>query len=100
MELILLSRTVNDSYRVCLFALKDIPAGTELTYDYNFHSFNMDSQVNHNLSIYILSASEFSRLLVHNIISKIIKLVSKLAASLPVWECRVPRCDWWEGSET
>ena len=28
-----------------LFALKDIPDNTELTYDYNFHSFNVDAQV-------------------------------------------------------
>ncbi|XP_013389870.1 histone-lysine N-methyltransferase ASH1L isoform X3 [Lingula anatina] len=35
---------VNGVYRIGLFALKDIPADTELTYDYNFHAFNMDSQ--------------------------------------------------------
>ncbi|XP_060076770.1 histone-lysine N-methyltransferase ASH1L-like [Ylistrum balloti] len=35
---------VNGYYRMALFALKDIPEGTELSYDYNFHSFNMDSQ--------------------------------------------------------
>ncbi|KAJ8304064.1 hypothetical protein KUTeg_017647 [Tegillarca granosa] len=35
---------VNGVYRMALFALKDIAPYTELTYDYNFHSFNMDSQ--------------------------------------------------------
>ncbi|XP_021377179.1 uncharacterized protein LOC110465579 isoform X2 [Mizuhopecten yessoensis] len=35
---------VNGYYRMALFALKDIQAGRELSYDYNFHSFNMDSQ--------------------------------------------------------
>lgn len=28
-----------------LFALKDISPNMELTYDYNFHSFNVDAQV-------------------------------------------------------
>ena len=32
-------------YRLALFALQDIEAGTELTYDYNFHSYNVNSQV-------------------------------------------------------
>ncbi|KAM5129489.1 histone-lysine N-methyltransferase ASH1L [Mantella aurantiaca] len=36
--------SVNGLYRIGLFALKDMPAGTELTYDYNFHSFNTDTQ--------------------------------------------------------
>ncbi|KAK3604677.1 hypothetical protein CHS0354_009289 [Potamilus streckersoni] len=35
---------VNGQYHMCLFALKEISANTELTYDYNFHSFNVDSQ--------------------------------------------------------
>jgi len=39
------SRNVNGVYRIGLFALRDIPPGTELTYDYNFHSYNQDSQV-------------------------------------------------------
>ena len=30
---------------MCLFALTDIAPGIELGYDYNFHSFNEDSQV-------------------------------------------------------
>ena len=30
---------------MCLSALSDIPPGTELGYDYNFHSFNQESQV-------------------------------------------------------
>jgi len=38
-------RNVNGVYRLALFALEDIAAGTELTYDYNFHSYNLDSQV-------------------------------------------------------
>ena len=38
-------RNVNGVYRIGLFALDDIEAGTELTYDYNFHSYNEDSQV-------------------------------------------------------
>lgn len=38
-------RSVNGVYRIGLYALKDMPAGTELTYDYNFHSFNMEKQV-------------------------------------------------------
>jgi len=36
---------VNGIYRLALFALQDVEAGTELTYDYNFHSYNLDSQV-------------------------------------------------------
>ncbi|XP_064416656.1 histone-lysine N-methyltransferase ASH1L isoform X2 [Latimeria chalumnae] len=36
--------SVNGVYRIGLFALKDMPAGTELTYDYNFHSFNVEKQ--------------------------------------------------------
>ena len=31
---------VNGQYRMALFALEDIPAGAELTYDYNFALFN------------------------------------------------------------
>lgn len=38
-------RSVNGVYRIGLFALKDITSGTELTYDYNFHSFNTEEQV-------------------------------------------------------
>lgn len=38
-------RSVNGVYRIGLFALKDMSSGTELTYDYNFHSFNTDDQV-------------------------------------------------------
>ncbi|KAG7225498.1 hypothetical protein INR49_027493 [Caranx melampygus] len=37
-------RSVNGVYRIGLFALKDISSGTELTYDYNFHSFNTEEQ--------------------------------------------------------
>lgn len=40
-----LCRSVNGVYRIGLYALKDMPAGTELTYDYNFHSFNVEKQV-------------------------------------------------------
>ncbi|XP_063802675.1 histone-lysine N-methyltransferase ASH1L [Pseudophryne corroboree] len=36
--------SVNGVYRIGLYALKDMPAGTELAYDYNFHSFNMEKQ--------------------------------------------------------
>lgn len=36
---------MNGVYRIGLFALKDITSGTELTYDYNFHSFNTEEQV-------------------------------------------------------
>eukprot|EP00058_Branchiostoma_floridae_P026086 XP_002611576.1 hypothetical protein BRAFLDRAFT_117164 [Branchiostoma floridae] len=36
--------SVNGVYRIGLFALRDIPAGEELTYDYNFHAFNMEKQ--------------------------------------------------------
>ncbi|CAG2223928.1 ASH1L [Mytilus edulis] len=35
---------VNGVYRMALFALRDIESGEELCYDYNFHSYNMDSQ--------------------------------------------------------
>ena len=31
---------------MALFALKDIPAGTEIHYDYNFQTYNNDAQVN------------------------------------------------------
>lgn len=40
-------RSVNGVYRIGLFALKDMTSGTELTYDYNFHSFNTEEQVRH-----------------------------------------------------
>ncbi|KAM9293897.1 LOW QUALITY PROTEIN: histone-lysine N-methyltransferase ASH1L [Gastrophryne carolinensis] len=36
--------SVNGVYRIGLYALKDVSAGTELTYDYNFHAFNMEKQ--------------------------------------------------------
>ncbi|XP_068108690.1 histone-lysine N-methyltransferase ASH1L isoform X2 [Hyperolius riggenbachi] len=36
--------SVNGVYRIGLYALKDMPAGTELTYDYNFHAFNTEQQ--------------------------------------------------------
>ncbi|XP_016021638.2 histone-lysine N-methyltransferase ASH1L isoform X6 [Rousettus aegyptiacus] len=36
--------SVNGVYRIGLYALRDMPAGTELTYDYNFHSFNVEKQ--------------------------------------------------------
>jgi len=36
---------VNGIYRIGLFALTDISPGDELTYDYNFHSYNLHSQV-------------------------------------------------------
>ncbi|XP_070969827.1 histone-lysine N-methyltransferase ASH1L-like isoform X1 [Oncorhynchus clarkii lewisi] len=36
--------SVNGVYRIGLFALKDMSSGTELTYDYNFHSFNTEEQ--------------------------------------------------------
>ncbi|XP_069506134.1 histone-lysine N-methyltransferase ASH1L isoform X2 [Ambystoma mexicanum] len=36
--------SVNGVYRIGLYALKDMPAGSELTYDYNFHSFNVEKQ--------------------------------------------------------
>ncbi|RVE67214.1 hypothetical protein OJAV_G00115150 [Oryzias javanicus] len=36
--------SVNGVYRIGLFALKDVNSGTELTYDYNFHSFNTEEQ--------------------------------------------------------
>ncbi|XP_077989567.1 uncharacterized protein LOC144443861 isoform X2 [Glandiceps talaboti] len=36
--------SVNGMYRMGLFALKDIEPGTELTYDYNFHAFNLETQ--------------------------------------------------------
>lgn len=36
--------SVNGVYRIGLFALRDMDSGTELTYDYNFHSFNTEEQ--------------------------------------------------------
>lgn len=47
---VLFFRSVNGVYRIGLFALKDIHSGTELTYDYNFHSFNTEEQVKHWLT--------------------------------------------------
>ncbi|ELU06966.1 hypothetical protein CAPTEDRAFT_176480 [Capitella teleta] len=35
---------INGVYRIALFSLKDIPPGEELTYDYNFQSYNVHSQ--------------------------------------------------------
>jgi len=40
------ARNVSGVYRIGLFALTDISPGEELTYDYNFHSYNLHSQVN------------------------------------------------------
>ena len=37
--------SVNGMYRIALFALRDIEAHQELTYDYNFHAFNLETQV-------------------------------------------------------
>ncbi|XP_072038995.1 LOW QUALITY PROTEIN: uncharacterized protein [Amphiura filiformis] len=36
--------SVNGLYRIGLYAMRDIPAGTEITYDYNFHAFNLETQ--------------------------------------------------------
>uniref|UniRef100_A0A8C7HXG4 Ash1 (absent, small, or homeotic)-like (Drosophila) n=1 Tax=Oncorhynchus kisutch TaxID=8019 RepID=A0A8C7HXG4_ONCKI len=36
--------SVNGVYRIGLFALRDMSSSTELTYDYNFHSFNTEEQ--------------------------------------------------------
>jgi len=44
-------RNVNGVYRIGLFALSDISPSDELTYDYNFHSYNLHSQVTRHLSI-------------------------------------------------
>lgn len=44
-------RSVNGVYRIGLFALGEIPSGTELTYDYNFHSFNTEEQVKYQLCL-------------------------------------------------
>lgn len=44
-RLVSVRRSVNGVYRIGLYALRDMPAGTELTYDYNFHSFNVEKQV-------------------------------------------------------
>ena len=38
-------RSVNGVDRMGLFALRDIPAGEELTYDYNFDSLDNQLQV-------------------------------------------------------
>ena len=38
-------RNVNGVYRMGLFALRDIESGEELSYDYNFYSYNNDAQV-------------------------------------------------------
>jgi len=53
--MVLMCRNVNGIYRLALFALQDIDAGTELTYDYNFHSYNVDSQVQLTQSFHSLS---------------------------------------------
>lgn len=45
------SRSVNGVYRIGLFALGEIPSGTELTYDYNFHSFNTEEQVKFQMNL-------------------------------------------------
>lgn len=44
-------RSVNGVYRIGLFALGEIPSGTELTYDYNFHSFNTEEQVKYQICL-------------------------------------------------
>jgi hypothetical protein len=36
--------SVNGVYRIGLFALRDIMPNEELSYDYNFHNFNLESQ--------------------------------------------------------
>lgn len=43
-------RNVNGVYRIALFAKQDIEPSIELTYDYNFHSYNLNSQV-HRYSV-------------------------------------------------
>lgn len=44
-DVTLFCRNVNGVYRIALFAKHDIDPNTEITYDYNFHSYNMNSQV-------------------------------------------------------
>ena len=36
--------SVNGVYRIALFSLRDILPNEELTYDYNFHNFNLETQ--------------------------------------------------------
>ncbi|XP_014677427.1 PREDICTED: uncharacterized protein LOC106817282 isoform X2 [Priapulus caudatus] len=36
--------SVNGMYRMCLFALRNIEPGEELSYNYNFHDFNSDAK--------------------------------------------------------
>lgn len=45
LETLFFLRYVNGVYRIGMFALRDIPSGEELTYDYNFHAFNLETQV-------------------------------------------------------
>lgn len=61
-----------------LFALKDIPDNTELTYDYNFHSFNVDAQV---LRILLSYNSGFSLYLVIHVLQKRILYMSKFSGT-------------------
>ena len=49
-------RNVNGIYRIALFSLRDIQPNTELTYDYNFHAYNLDSQVTCISDLFRLSA--------------------------------------------
>lgn len=53
-------RNVNGVYRMALFALADIPPGCELTYDYNFHAYNLHSQVDNYDSRQIKFFLEFA----------------------------------------
>ena len=39
-------RNVNGLYHMVLRTLREIKPYEEITYDYNFHSFNMEAQVN------------------------------------------------------
>ncbi|XP_038073258.1 histone-lysine N-methyltransferase ASH1L-like isoform X2 [Patiria miniata] len=36
--------SVSGMYRIALFAMRDVEANQELTYDYNFHAFNLETQ--------------------------------------------------------
>ena len=53
-------RNVNGLCRIGLFALGDVQPDTELTYDYNFHCYNLESQVSLLAIVFIISMSSTS----------------------------------------
>jgi len=75
--------SVNGRSRMALYALRDIPAGEELSYDYNFSLYNETEGQVRPLSFHIDSY----RFLQY------IPNVSIFMLAVLLWQCQLPRCD-------